>query len=131
MLSNCFVRDVMVRGIVEVDLNDKLSDVVKVMAENDVSSVVVSDDNGYFWGIITELDVLKNHGDLDKITAEEIMTTKPITVKPITPLEQAAEIMVENKIHHLYVLSELNENKIVGVISAGDIIKAINKKING
>lgn len=98
MISKYLVRDVMKKGVVEVTLDTKLSDVIKTMAKYDISSVVVSDGET-FWGIITDTDVLKHYNDLDK-TAEEIMTTNPITVSPEAPLEKAVEIMAEKGIHH-------------------------------
>lgn len=130
MLSKYVVRDIMVRGIYEVNLNDSVLEAVKIMGENGISSVVVSDDNGSYWGIITELDILKNRYNLDKLKAEDIMTTNITTISPIAPLEKCALIMTENRIHHLYVISELNENKIIGVISSGDIIKLMSKLSN-
>ncbi len=129
MLSKYFVRDVMVRGIYEVGLNDSLLEVIKVMGKNDISSVVVSDSNGVYWGIITELDILRNHSNLDKVKAKEIMSSKLTTISPMAPLEKAALLMTENKIHHLYVISELDEDKIIGVISSSDIIKLMSEII--
>ena len=102
MLSKYFVRDVMVRGIYEIRLNDSVLDAIKIMGKNDISSVVVSDDNGTYWGIITELDILKNHSNIDKVKAKEIMSTNLTTISPTAPLERAASLMPEKKIHHLY-----------------------------
>ncbi|HID47190.1 MAG TPA: CBS domain-containing protein [Methanococcaceae archaeon] len=130
MISKYVVRDVMSRGIYEVSLDTSLRDVIKTMAENNISSVVVTDRNGTYWGIITSLDVLKHYTkDVDKLKAEDIMVSNIITVDPLTPLERAAAIMVENRIHHLYVVSELREDKIVGVISSKDIIKVLNEAL--
>jgi CBS domain-containing protein len=126
MLSKYLVRDIMKRGIVEVSLDDKISDVIKKMAENDISSVVVSD-NQVFWGIITDTNILKHyHENLDALKAEDIMNSKIITISPEAPLEKAVEVMEENNIHHLYVHSECDD-KIVGVISSKDIIKLMAK----
>jgi len=130
LISKYVVRDVMSRGIYEVSLDTPLRDVIKTMAENNISSVVVTDRNGTYWGIITSLDVLKHYTkDVDKLKAEDIMVSNIITVDPLTPLERAAAIMVENRIHHLYVVSELREDKIVGVISSKDIIKVLNEAL--
>ncbi|NPA62857.1 MAG: CBS domain-containing protein [Methanococci archaeon] len=120
MLSRYLVRDVMKKGVVEVNLDAKLSEIIKTMAKYDISSVVVSDGET-FWGIITDTDVMKHYHNLEK-TAEEIMTTNPITVSPEAPLEKAVEIMAERGIHHLYVRSPCEE-KIVGVLSSKDVIK--------
>ncbi|WP_017980983.1 CBS domain-containing protein [Methanocaldococcus villosus] len=127
MISKYLVRDVMVKGVVEVPLEAKLKDIIKIMAKHNISSVVVSDGHQY-WGVITDTDILKHYKDLEK-TAEEIMTTKVITVNPETPLEKAVEIMAENKIHHLYVKSSCEE-VIVGVLSSKDIIKLFSELLD-
>ena len=130
MYSATVVRDLMIRGIYEVKLNDTIDDVVKVMGKNDISSVVVSDDNNIYWGIITEMDILKNYSEnLGELKAKDIMATKLIRISPMAPLEKAAQIMAEKKIHHLYVVSELREHKIIGVISASDIVKMIHESL--
>lgn len=127
MISKYMVRDVMKRGIHEVSLNDSVSDIVKKMAEYNISSVVVSD-NQVFWGIITNTTILKHyHENLNNLKAEDIMTSKLITISPEAPLEKAVEVMTNNNIHHLYVLSELNEDKIIGVLSSKDVIKLMAK----
>ncbi|GBF36113.1 hypothetical protein MHHB_P0338 [Methanofervidicoccus abyssi] len=118
------------RGIYEVFLDTPLREVIKTMGENSISSVVVTDREGTYWGIITSLDVLKYYTkDIDNLKAEDVMVSKIITVNPLTPLEKAAAIMVENRIHHLYVVSELREDKIVGVISSKDIIKVLHEEL--
>ena len=118
------------RGIYEVFLDTPLREVIKTMGENSISSVVVTDREGTYWGIITSLDVLKYYTkDIDNLKAEDVMVSKIVTVNPLTPLEKAAAIMVENRIHHLYVVSELREDKIVGVISSKDIIKVLHEEL--
>ena len=130
MISKYVVRDIMNRGIYEVFLDTPLREVIKTMGENNISSVVVTDREGTYWGIITSLDVLKYYTkDIDNLKAEDVMVSKIITVNPLTPLEKAAAIMVENRIHHLYVVSELREDKIVGVISSKDIIKVLHEEL--
>ena len=130
MISKYVVRDIMNRGIYEVFLDTPLREVIKTMGENSISSVVVTDREGTYWGIITSLDVLKYYTkDIDNLKAEDVMVSKIVTVNPLTPLEKAAAIMVENRIHHLYVVSELREDKIVGVISSKDIIKVLHEEL--
>jgi len=130
LISKYVVRDIMNRGIYEVFLDTPLREVIKTMGENNISSVVVTDREGTYWGIITSLDVLKYYTkDIDNLKAEDVMVSKIITVNPLTPLEKAAAIMVENRIHHLYVVSELREDKIVGVISSKDIIKVLHEEL--
>ena len=129
MVSKYVVRDIMSRGIFEISLDTSISEAAKIMGENNISSLVVSDDKGIYWGIITSMDVLKHYTEnLDELKANDIMVSKLITIEPLAPLEKAATIMAENKIHHLYVLSELREDKIIGVVSSNDLIKALQNR---
>ncbi|MEN4007460.1 MAG: CBS domain-containing protein [Methanobacteriaceae archaeon] len=130
MLSGYLVRDVMSRGVYTVMLNDSLQDIIKLMDNNNISSSVVVDEKGTYWGIITSMDVLKHcTGNIDKLKAEDVIVTDTITVSPVTPLEEAGLIMVENRIHHLYVADERRRQKIVGVLSSKDIIKFMSQAL--
>ena len=50
------------------------------------------------------------------------MTPDPITVERNTPLEDAARILLEQRIRRLPVVDE--EGKLIGMFSRGDVIKA-------
>ncbi|WP_457611958.1 CBS domain-containing protein [Methanocaldococcus sp.] len=128
MISKYLVRDVMKKEVVEVNLDTKLDEIIKIMAKYEISSVIVSDGER-FWGVVTDTDILKNYHNLDK-TAEEIMSSKLITISPDAPLEKAIDVMVENKIHHIYVKSPCEE-RIVGVLSSKDIINLFSKLLEG
>lgn len=62
--------------------------------------------------------------------ADDLMTTKVITVNEDTSILKAIALMIKNRIRCLPVVSE---NKLVGVISRTDILRAIliKKKILG
>jgi len=95
-----------------------------IMGEKNVGAVLIIEDN-ILKGILSERDyarkiVLKNK--LSKETlVHEIMDTEITTVKPSDKIEFCMELMTEKRIRHLPVL---DENKIVGVISIGDVVKA-------
>jgi len=75
-------------------------------------------------GIISERDLIKKlvSQQLDpmKIKVSEIMTSSLITVTPETTVQEAMEIMTNKRIRHLPVLSS---EKLVGIISIGDITR--------
>ncbi|MCW5198131.1 CBS domain-containing protein, partial [Desulfobulbus sp. F3] len=53
----------------------------------------------------------------------DICTTKPVTVREDTPIEEVATLMAEKKIHTLPVLDD--DGQLVGVIGKSDIIRMI------
>ncbi len=131
--ENMLVKDVMTRGVVTVPLDASAADFAKAMAENDVSAIMAVDDNGEAFGMISEMDVLKQiRGKNWKIeTVEDLMASSVETVNPSTTVRDAADIMVKKHIHRLIVMSEDNvgaSNRPIGVLSANDIIKELFKR---
>lgn len=60
--------------------------------------------------------------------ARDVMTTEVITVKPDTTVEEAARILVDNKISGIPVVDD--ENKLIGIVTEKDlIIKASELKV--
>jgi len=69
---------------------------------------------------VTSLSVWEMNYLLSKITVKEVMTKKVISVQEHTPIEEAARIMVDNKIGGLPVL---RDQEIVGIITETDLFK--------
>jgi signal-transduction protein with cAMP-binding, CBS, and nucleotidyltransferase domain len=57
-----------------------------------------------------------------EVSVSKIMTANPLTVNLSNSLEECMAIMVHKHIRHLPVLEE---KKVIGVISVGDIVKNI------
>jgi CBS domain-containing protein len=85
-------------------------------------------------GIVTKFDFLKNfvftsstvfphYDDLMKRTVEEIMIKKVCTVYSTTPLTRVLQLMVETRDKSFPVVDE--KNRLVGIISRGDIVRAL------
>ena len=88
-------------------------------------SVLVIDD-GVLVGIVSQGDcaikVLLPNSNAKQTIVSKIMTAKPLTVSLTNSLEECMAIMVHKHIRHLPVLEE---KKVIGVISVGDIVKNI------
>lgn len=69
---------------------------------------------------VTSLSVWEMNYLLSKITVKEVMTKKVISVQEHTPIEEAARIMVDNKIGGLPVMRDA---EIVGIITETDLFK--------
>jgi len=130
MKNHILLRDIMTRGVTSVPLDITLREVAKILIDQNVSGVAVTDHNGEIMGFITEMDML--HVVVDKSlldrTAEEIMTTSLKSISPSTDLETAASVMLEARIHRLIILSEQGmgaSDRPVGILSASDIIRQL------
>jgi acetoin utilization protein AcuB len=68
----------------------------------------------------TSLSIHEINYLLSKLTVERVMTTKPVTVREDTSIEEAARIMVDNKIGALPVM---RDDVLVGIITETDVFK--------
>jgi len=108
-----------------VDCSDTVYHALEVMAEHQIGAVMVTDGDHYA-GIFTERDyarkiILKGH-DSRKTVLRDIMTPELITVTPDTSDEQCMALMTKYHIRHLPVV---DNGRIIGLISIGDVIKQV------
>ena len=111
--------------VFSVRSSDSVELALIMMRDNRVRSILVID-NEVLVGIVSQGDcaikVLLPHNSPKQTVISKIMTAKPLTVALSNSLEECMAIMVHKHIRHLPVL---DENKVVGVISIGDIVKNI------
>ncbi len=111
--------------IFSVRSSDTVETVLMLMRDHRVRAILVIDD-GVLAGIVSQGDcaikVLLPNDDPKKLAVSKIMTANPLTVALSNSLEECMAIMVHKHIRHLPVLEK---NKVVGVISVGDLVKSI------
>jgi CBS domain-containing protein len=56
--------------------------------------------------------------------AKDIMTTRVVTVKPSTPIPDAARLLVRRKISGVPVVDEKDKTKVVGILTEADLLAA-------
>jgi CBS domain-containing protein len=113
------------KTIFSVRSTDPVVDVLKIMRDFRVRAVLVIDD-GELKGIVSQGDcaikVLLPHNNASEVAVSTIMTPNPLTVKLTNTLDECMAIMVHKHIRHLPVVEA---NKVVGVVSVGDMVKNI------
>lgn len=103
-------------------------DAIKVMGEKNVGAILIIEE-GRLKGILSERDyarkiVLKNKSSKNTLVYE-IMVANVITVSPNDDLDACMELMISRRIRHLPVL---DADKVIGLISIGDVVKCIIEK---
>lgn len=130
------VRNWMTTDVVTVSPETTLLKLTKLMRDNDVRRLPVVDGENHVIGIIsdrdvrdaspskaTTLDMYEMHYLLAEIKAKDIMTARPLTVRPTDTVEMAAMLMLDNKIGGLPVVD--GAGKLAGILSDQDVFKAL------
>lgn len=98
---------------------------LELMMEKNISSLLVIE-NEKLLGIFTERDYARKvilKGKSSKSTAiHEVMTANPHTVSPLDSIESCMILMTANHFRHLPVVEE---DKVIGMLSIGDLVKFI------
>ncbi|HET6153146.1 MAG TPA: CBS domain-containing protein [Marmoricola sp.] len=100
-----------------------VKELVALLAANNVGAAVVSNDGSGVVGIVSERDVVRRlNGDDDALSATvaEIMTSNVRTCEPSSSLDEIRSVMTEGRFRHLPVVED---GRLVGVVSIGDIVK--------
>ncbi len=100
-------------------------DALKLMADKNIGAVIVLEDNEVV-GIMSERDyarkiILKGKSSKE-IPVREIMSTRVFYVKPEQSIEDCMALMIDKRFRHLPVMED---GKLKGVISIGDVVKAL------
>ncbi|MGI9056462.1 MAG: CBS domain-containing protein [Pyrinomonadaceae bacterium] len=105
--------------------DESVLDAIKLMAEKKIGALLVMQDETLV-GIVSERDYARKvilQGKSSRETpVNEIMTAEVFSIEPLETVEDCMKLMTDKRIRHLPVLE--NE-KVVGVLSIGDLVKAI------
>jgi CBS domain-containing protein len=111
--------------IQSVHPDESVYDAIQKLANANIGSLIVVEDDRPV-GIFTERDYARSvvlKGKSSPTTpVRDIMTTRVIFVKPEQTVEDCMAIMTDKHIRHLPVL---DEEKLIGMISIGDLVKSI------
>ena len=130
------IQDWMTSEVISVTPDTSLLKIGKLMRDNNLRRLAVVDEKNRVVSIIsdrdvkdaspskaTTLDMYEMHYLLAELKAKDIMTARPITVKPSDSVEQAAMLMLDHKISGLPVVDD--EGGLVGILSDRDVFKTL------
>ncbi len=100
-------------------------DAIEIMADKEVGALVVMEGESLV-GVFTERDyarkiVLQGRSSRDT-KIKDIMTSRVAYARPGQSVEECMAVMTEKRIRHLPVIED---EKLLGIISIGDLVKSI------
>lgn len=148
------IKDIMTKEVITVSENDTVEKCAKLLTTHDLSGLPVLDAEGKVKGIVTEGDLIRRSSRikapafleilggiiyldnpnkyLDEVKksmghfAKTIMTEDITTIHPDEKIEEAATLLVHQKVKRLPVLDD--EGKLVGIVSRKDIMNHLFHK---
>ncbi len=122
------VRDVLKEKgsrVWSVQADASVYDALKLMADKEIGALVVLEGEDVV-GILSERDyarqvILKGRTSRETLVGE-IMTRKVVYIRPDNTIEECMALMTHKRIRHLPVM---DEDRLVGIVSIGDIVKAV------
>jgi len=127
------VRDLMTEKVFTLKPNDTLEELYELMDDKHVRHVPIVDREGDLVGLVTHRDLSRSalgpqeglplnvqEDILRRRRVREIMASEVDTIEPDEPLEEAAEMLLENKIGCVPVVEG---EHLVGILTEADFVR--------
>jgi len=125
----------MSKPVIAIDVNDSMKDATELLKQNNIRILPVMDREKLV-GVVTDRDLKRASASdatsleihellylLTQIKVKEIMTQNPITVPPDFSVEEAAQLLLKNKISAVPVVSR--QGRLEGVITQTDLFRVL------
>jgi CBS domain-containing protein len=110
--------------VVTADPNTSLAEAVKVLAENRIGAVVVTDAERRVFGILYERDIVRAFAEKGAAALAapiaEVMTRDVVTCGITDAVSEIMERMTNGRFRHVPVV---DQGQLAGIVSIGDVVK--------
>ena len=111
-------KDIMTKPVTTVKPSTTPRELAKIFTDHNISGVPVLDTRGKLTGIVSDGDILTRKGK----RVSSLMSKRIISVREDAPVEEIANLMTAHKVKRVPVL---RGEKLVGIVSRADIVRAI------
>ena len=147
------VKDIMTKEVITVSPETEIIHATKLLLENRINGVPVTDETGKLLGILCQSDLIAQQKKLPipsfftfldglialssmkqiekqvqkiaALTVAQAMTPHPVTVHPDTDIEDVAALMVDKNFHTIPVV---DEGELVGILGKEDNLRTLIPK---
>lgn len=110
--------------VISVQPHRTLAEAIRTLSEKRIGAVVVMGADGALVGILSERDIIRALGELGPSALESAvsrsMTSKVVTCRPQTSVDELMEIMTTGRFRHVPVVES---GRVTGIVSIGDVVK--------
>lgn len=111
--------------VISLAASDPISAVLSLMTDKHIGAVLVTGEGGAIAGILSERDIVRamtNHGEsIFSKNVGDLMTREVVTCSSTDPIAAIMGMMTTQRFRHVPVV---DDGKLVGVISIGDVVKS-------
>jgi CBS domain-containing protein len=126
-MDDIFVGQLMTSDPVTVSPDTLVEDAAQLMLDEAIGSLIVTDDDNQIRGILTSTDfveIVKESDPKAETTVERYMSTDVLTTTAQAPIDEVADLMLTEGIHHVPVVDETEG--VIGIISTTDLTAYIS-----
>ncbi len=130
---NAPIKEIMTMGVKTMTNKDTIVGAAALMLEEDIGGFPIVNSENKIVGMVTEGDIVKKLQKLIiNIDVQSVMATDVITTTPGTKIEAITKIMVRNSLRRIPIVgadvkTANLENKLLGFVTASDILKYIGE----
>lgn len=111
------VGEVMTAEVISVDRSATFREIVKLLADYDITGLPVVDEGGRVVGVVSESDLLARTAR----TAADIMSAPAATVRAQESVSEAGQLMTRRGVERLPVIDE--EERLIGIVTRRDLLR--------
>ena len=118
------IADIMTKSVISVDSSMTINETAKMMEDAKVGAVIIMENNTPV-GIVTDRDFavkVASHAYEISSSIKRIMSSPLLSINSDESVRNAADLMYERRVRKLPVL---NDDKVVGIITATDIVNLL------
>jgi CBS domain-containing protein len=125
------IFDLMRSPVTTVGRDTTIAEAILTLADRHISAVPVVDNSGRMIGVLSSTDILEAEAAatdslareqlFNDTRADDLMTTRPLSIQPDADVREAARQMLYGDVHRLFVVQDGHP---VGVISRSDVVRA-------